>query len=48
MLFTSRLDAVAFCLITKLSADEAVKALIAQEDVPNKEPVKLVAVILPR
>lgn len=42
VLFTSRLDAVAFCLITKLSAELAVAAVIAfkaQLAVPNRLPV---------
>ena len=54
VLLTRRFDAVAFCLITKLSADdavaandaltalstnEAVVALSAQLEVPNKDPV---------
>ena len=59
VLLTSKLEAVAFCLIKKLSAEEAVAAneadtafstyeavvaFCAQDAVPNKEPVILVAV----
>jgi hypothetical protein len=47
VLFTRRLDAVAFCLITKSSADDAVSALIAQLAVPYKDPVILGAISEP-